>query len=79
MDKLERLIEIIRELKEDMSAGGMTTGSSGSVAGFSSAASPQGPTAGYDPVIGMMKRKEPKIIGKGKYPGARKRWKEGLR
>lgn len=79
MNKIDRLIEIIRELKEEMSSGGMTTGSSGNIAGFSSSADPQGPTAGYDPMMGLMKRRTPKIIGKGKYPGARKRWSKGLR
>lgn len=78
MNKLDRLIEIIRELKEEMSSGGMTTGSSGNTAGFSGAANSAGPTAGYDPIMTPMQRRR-KIIGAGKYPGARTRWKNGLR
>lgn len=44
MDKVDKLIAIVRQLREEM--GGMTTGSSGSVAGFSAAADPAGPVAG---------------------------------
>ena len=66
--KLDRIIEIVRE---EM----MTTGSTPGKPGFSSAAPAKGPTAGFDPVMGkMMKRKRPQIIGKGKFPGLRKRW-----
>jgi len=66
--KLDRIIEIVRE---EM----MTTGSTPGKPGFSSAAPAKGPTAGFDPVMGkMMKRKRPEIIGKGKFPGLRKRW-----
>ena len=66
--KLDRIIDIVRE---EM----MTTGSTPGKPGFSSAAPAKGPTAGFDPVMGkMMKRKRPEIIGKGKFPGLRKRW-----
>ena len=66
--KLDRIIDIVRE---EM----MTTGSTPGTPGFSSAAPAKGPTAGFDPVMGkMMKRKRPEIIGKGKFPGLRKRW-----
>ena len=66
--KLDRIIEIVRE---EM----MTTGSTPGKPGFSSKADAAGPTAGFDPVMGkMMKRKRPEIIGKGKFPGLRKRW-----
>jgi hypothetical protein len=75
MDKVDKLISIIRQLHEDgMSAGASTTGSTVGAPGFSSAANPKGPTAGYDPVMGMTRRKG--IIGKGKYAGARTRWKK---
>jgi hypothetical protein len=57
--KLDRIISIIRE---EMMASG--TG------GFSGSADPKGPVAGFDPVMGMKRRK--KIIGLGK--GSRKRW-----
>ena len=49
----------------------MSTGSTSSAAGFSSAADPKGPVAGYDKVMGFTRRK--KIIGLGK--GSRNRWK----
>lgn len=57
MDKIDKIINIIRDLKEEM----MTTGSSGPVAGFSGAADPEGPTAGSYPVMGFVKRKRPQI------------------
>ena len=66
--KLDRIIDIVRE---EM----MTTGSTPGKPGFSSKTDAAGPTAGFDPVMGkMMKRKRPEIIGKGKFPGLRKRW-----
>jgi hypothetical protein len=59
--KLDRIIEIIRE--------NMVVGSGG----FTGAADPKGPTAGFDPVIGFAKRKGPQI----KLPaGSRKRWQK---
>jgi len=62
--KLDRIIEIVRE---EM----MTTGSTPGKPGFSSKADAEGPTAGFDPVMGkMMKRK--KYISMG--TGSRKRW-----
>ena len=64
--KLDRIINIIRE---EM----MTTGSTPGKPGFSSAAPAKGPTAGFDPVMGKMrKRKKKKYITMGK--GSRKRW-----
>lgn len=65
MDKIDRLIQTVRTLKEE---GGMVVGTGG----FTSSANPAGPVAGYDKVI------KPPTIGKGNYPGARKRWKDGL-
>lgn len=57
--KLDRIIEIIRE--------NMVVGAGG----FTGAADPKGPTAGFDPVISFKKRKGPQI----KLPsGSRKRW-----
>ena len=53
----------------------MTTGSTAGKPGFSSKADAEGPTAGFDPVMGKpQKRKRPQIIAKGKLPGLRKRW-----
>jgi len=65
MDKIDRLIQIVRTLKEE---GGMVVGTGG----LTGSANPAGPVAGYDKVT------TPTIIGKGNYPGARKRWKDGL-
>ena len=63
--RLSKIINIIRNLNEEMMAAGN--------AGFSASADPKGPTAGFDPVMkGTMRRRN--IIGKGKMPGARKRW-----
>jgi hypothetical protein len=56
--KLDRIIEIIRE--------NMVVGSGG----FTGAADPKGPVAGFDPVLAMTRRK--KIIGLGK--NSRNRW-----
>jgi hypothetical protein len=79
MDKVDRIIDIIRNLKEEMAGGGgmMTTGSSGGTAGFSGSADPKGPVAGYDKPLGSMRKRG--IIGKGKFSGARTRWRKGLK
>jgi hypothetical protein len=61
--KLERIIDIIREQ--------MVTGSTAGAAGFSASADPKGPTAGFDPVMGLQRRKGPQIKLP---PGSRKRW-----
>ena len=47
---LERIISLIRE---EM----MTTGSNVNTAGFSSKADAEGPTAGFDPVMGKKKKR----------------------
>ena len=70
MDKIDKLIQIIHTLKEE---GGMVVGAGG----FTGAADPKGPVAGYDPVMGLTRRKG--IIGKGTFPKARTRWREGLK
>ncbi len=59
--KLDKIIEIIREQ--------MVTGSAASP-GFSGSANPKGPTAGFDPVIGLTRRKKYASLG----VGSRKRW-----
>jgi hypothetical protein len=61
-NKLDRLIEIIKEQ--------MVTGSSAGTAGFSGSADPKGPTAGFDPVMGLTSRKKYASLG----IGSRKRW-----
>ena len=66
--RLNKIINIIRNLNEEMV--GNPVGQSG---GFGGASSETGPTAGFDPVMkGKIRRRT--ILGKGKYPGARKRW-----
>ena len=63
--KLERIINFIRE---EM----MTTGSTAGKPGFSSKANDEGPTAGFDPVMGKVeRRKKPRYIWT---KGIRKRW-----
>jgi hypothetical protein len=57
--KLDWIISIVRE--EMMTAG---TG------GFTNSSDPKGPTAGFDPVIGLVKRKKYASLG----VGSRKRW-----
>ena len=61
---LNRIISLIRE---EM----MTTQSSAGKPGFSNKADAEGPTAGYDPVMGKV-RKRKKYIKLP--PGSRKRW-----
>ena len=48
---LDKIIDIIRE---EM----MTTGSTAGKPGFSSKADAKGPTAGFDPVMGKVRRKK---------------------
>jgi hypothetical protein len=57
--KIDRIIQIIRE--------NMVVGAGG----FTGSADPKGPTAGFDPVMGLQKRKGPQIKLP---PGSRKRW-----
>ena len=65
--KLNRIINFIRE---EM----MTTGSSAGKPGFSSKADAEGPTAGFDPVMGKVeRRKKPRYIWT---KGIRKNWKK---
>ena len=64
----EKLNKILSYFREEM----MTAGSNPQ--GFSSAAKAEGPTAGFDPVQGKVKkRKKPVIIY---LKGARKNWKK---
>ena len=68
--RLSKIINIIRNLNEEM----MVANSPGSSGGFSAGSDPSGPTAGIGvPMSGMISRKKT-ILGKGKYPGARTRW-----
>ena len=64
---LEKIINLLREE-------GPTMASGSNPQGFSGAADPKGPTAGFDPVQGkMQKRKKPVMIF---LKGARKNWKK---
>ena len=67
---INKIIDIIRTLKEE----GMVVGTGG----FSGSANAEGPVAGYDPVMGMSKRR-PTILAKDRMRGARTRWKKDWR
>ena len=68
MMEKRKLSKILSYFREEM----MTSGSNPQ--GFSGAADPKGPTAGFDPVQGkMQKRKKPVMIF---LKGARKNWKK---
>ena len=73
MDKVDRIINIIRKLHEDGVVSGAPTNSVGN-GGLTNASTPPGRLDGYDKVMGLVKRAG--IIGKGKFPGARTRWKK---
>ena len=66
--KINRIIDIIRSLKEE----GEIVNAVGN-GGLTNAATPPGRLDGYDKVMGLTRRVG--IIGKGKFPGARTRWK----
>ena len=55
---LDKIIDIIRE---EM----MTTGSTVGKPGFSSKAAAKGPTAGFDPVMGKVRRKKKLSVSAG--------------
>ena len=63
MEKLDRIIQIIRE--------NMVANAPGSQGGFSSSADPKGPVAGFDPVMSKAKKRYMK--------GKRKQWLDYLR
>lgn len=60
--KLDKIISIIKEQMVANAAGGS--------GGFSGSAEAKGPVAGFDPVIGMTRRKKYASLG----VGSRKRW-----
>ena len=62
--KLDRIINLIRE---EM----MTTGSTAGKPGFSSKADAEGPTAGFDPLLGKKKKRKPTPVGRY---GTRRTW-----
>jgi hypothetical protein len=53
MANLDRIIQIIREQ--------MVANAPGGSGGFSGSSDPKGPTAGFDPVMGLRRRKGPQI------------------
>ena len=65
MAKIDRFIQMIREQMVANAAGGS--------GGFSGSADPKGPVAGFDPVMGLRRRKGPQIKLP---PGSRKRWQK---
>jgi hypothetical protein len=73
MNKVDKVISIFRKLKEETT--GMTTGSSGPIAGFSEKSPAAGPTSGITPVIGKMARRN--IYASGG-TGSRKKWLDYL-
>ena len=52
----------------------MVANAAGASGGFSANSPAAGPTAGKESPMGKMKRRKKPIIGKGCFPGARKRW-----
>ena len=64
--KLDRIINFIRE---EM----MTTGSPAGKPGFSSKADAEGPTAGFDPLLGKKKKRRPTPLGRYR---TRVNWKQ---
>ena len=67
MMEKRKLNKILGYIREEM----MTSGSNPQ--GFSSAAKADGPTAGFDPVMGKVKKRKPVMIF---LKGARKNWKK---
>lgn len=56
MDKIDKVIKYFRNIKEEsptMSSGG---------GGFSGLSGSEGPTAGFDPILGMKKRRNGKDV-----------------
>ena len=66
-NKLDKIIGYFRNLKEES----VVTSSTSDAAGFSGSSNSKGPTAGFDPVMGLRRRKGPQIKLQ---PGSRKRW-----
>lgn len=69
--KIDIIIEAFRRYKILIEEGGMVANPPGTSGGFSSSSDSKGPTAGFDPVMGMRRRKGPQIKLP---PGSRKRW-----
>jgi hypothetical protein len=70
--KIDRIIEAVRNYMTLKEEGMMVGNAPGSQGGFSGSSDPKGPTAGFDPVMGLKRRKGPQIKLP---PGSRKRWR----
>lgn len=77
MDKIDRIINVFRSLKEEMS--GMTTGSSSGSPGFSGSADPKGPVAGYDPLMGFKNKNKKDNVDFRRVPKNYKNWVKSLK
>ena len=76
MNKIDKVIEYFRNLREEGSPT-MNTGTPNGSAGFSTNADASGPNAGFDSVIGFRRRRNGKIDGRSasnKY----KKWLKSL-
>jgi hypothetical protein len=76
MNKIDRVIEYFRNLREEGSPT-MNTGTPNGSTGFGGDADSSGPNAGFDPVMGFKRRKNGKIDGRSssnKY----KKWLKSL-
>ena len=62
MARIDKFIQMIREQ--------MVANAPGGSGGFSGSSEPKGPTAGFDPVMGMTRRKKYASLG----IGSRNRW-----
>ena len=67
MEKIDKIISILRDLKEE----GMVANAPGQGGGYGGSAPAEGPRAGFDPVMGKPKRNK-KYLKLG--TGSRKRW-----
>ena len=69
--KINKIINIIHHLKEEGGIANVV-----GTGGLTGSATPPGRLDGYDKVMGLIRRVPKTILGKGKFPGARKRWKD---
>ena len=77
MNKIDKVIEYFRNLREENGAPTMNTGTPNGSIGFSGDADSSGPNAGFDSVMGFKRRKNGKIDGRSasnKY----KKWLKSL-
>jgi hypothetical protein len=64
-DKIDRVVDAFRNaLYQEFSVNeeGMVANPPGGSGGFSSSANPKGPVAGFDPVMGGTRRREPPVF-----------------